>query len=105
MTRLISFAVVVALLLPGSAAFAQVPGQMPNTLPPAPPVITPPPPVAPAPVPSALAPLPQPSMGIPPNLNRGPVFSGGGGIVRYTGDPAPRKKRWKRHPRPRVSSY
>jgi hypothetical protein len=78
---------------------------MPGTLPPAPPIITPPPPVAPAPVPSALAPLPQPSMGIPPNINSGPVISGGGGILRYTGHPAPKKRRWKRHQRPRVSSY
>lgn len=106
-TRLIALSIVsAALAFPGSAALAQAPGQMPGTLPPAPPIITPPPPVAPAPVPSALAPLPQPSMGIPPNINSGPVISGGGGVARYNGgDPAPKKRRWKRHHRPRVSSY
>jgi hypothetical protein len=52
-------------------------------------------------------PLPQPSMGVPRGINSGPVISSGGGTVRYTyrGDPAPKKKRWKKHRRPRVSSY
>ena len=105
-TRLIALSIVsAALAFPGSVALAQAPGQIPGTLSPVPPIITPPPPVAPAPVPSALAPLPQPSMGIPPNIYSGPVLSGGGGIVRYTGDPAPKKRRGKRHHRPRVSSY
>jgi hypothetical protein len=104
-TRLIGLSIVLAALAP--AALAQAPGQIPGTLPPAPPVIAPPPPVAPAPVPSALMPLPQPSMGIPRNINSGPVISSGGGTVRstYYGDPARKKKRWKKHRRPRVSSY
>jgi len=104
-TRLIGLSIVLASLAP--AALAQAPGQIPGTLPPAPPVIAPPPPVAPAPVPSALTPLPQPSMGIPRNINSGPVISSGGGTVRstYYGDPARKKKRWKKHRRPRVSSY
>jgi hypothetical protein len=104
-TRLIGLTIVLAALTP--AALAQAPGQMPGTLPPAPQIIVPPPPVAPAPVPSALMPLPQPSMGVPRGINSGPVISGGGGSVRYTyrGDPAPKKKRWKKHRRPRVSSY
>jgi hypothetical protein len=107
-TRLIALSIVfAALALPGSPVLAQAPGQIPGTLPPAPPIITPPPPVAPPPVPSALMPLPQPSMGVPPNINRGPVISSGGGTVRstYYGNPAPKKKRWKKHRRPRVSSY
>jgi hypothetical protein len=65
--------------------------------------------VAPAPVPSVVTPLPQPSMGVPRNINSGPVIGGSGGTVRstYRGSDgyAPRKKRPKRHRRPRVSGY
>jgi len=48
-------------------------------------------------------------MGVPPNINSGPVIGGGGGTVRSTyygsdGYGAPKKRRWKRHRRPRVSS-
>ena len=106
-TRLIALSIVfAALALPGSPALAQAPGQIPGTLPPAPPIITPPPPVAPPPVPSALMPLPQPSMGVPRNINSGPVIRRGGGTVRstYYGDPAPKKKRGKKHRRQRMSS-
>ena len=106
-TRLIALSIVFAALAsPGLPVLAQAPGQMPGTLPPAPSIVTPPPPVAPAPVPSALMPLPQPSMGVPRNINSGPVIGGGGGTVRstYYGDPAPKKKRGKKHRRPRVSS-
>ena len=102
-TRLIGLSIVLAALAP--AALAQAPGQIPGTLPPAPPIITPPPPVAPAPVPSALMPLPQPSMGVPRGINSGPVIRGGGTVRSiYYGDPAPKKKRLKRHRRPRMSS-
>jgi len=107
-TRLIALSIVFAALAP--AALAQAPGQIPGTLPPAPPIITPPPPVAPPPVPSYVTPLPQPSMGVPPNINSGPVIGGSGGTVRSTyrgsdGYGAPKKKRWKKHRRPRVSAY
>jgi hypothetical protein len=110
-TRLIALPIVVAALAwPGSAVLAQAPGQIPGTLPPAPPIITPPPPVAPAPVPSVVTPLPQPRYGVPGNIESGPVISGWGGTVRSTyrgsdGYRAPKKKRPKRHRRPRVSSY
>lgn len=105
--RLIARSIVFAALAwPGSAVLAQAPGQIPGTLPPAPPIITPPPPVAPAPVPSAVTPLPQPSYGVPSNINRGPVISGGGGTIRsiYRGS-EPKKKRKKKPRRPRVSAY
>jgi hypothetical protein len=106
-TRLIALSIVFAALAP--AAFAQAPGQIPGTLPPAPPIITPPPPVAPAPVPSVVTPLPQPGYGVPSNIYSGPVISDGGERLRSTyrgpGYGAPKKKRWKRHRRPRVSSY
>ena len=103
-TRLIALPIVLAAL--ASPAFAQ----NPPLLTPAPPIITPPPPVAPAPVPSVVTPLPQPSMGVPRNINSGPVISGGGGTVRSTyrgsdGYGAPKKKRPKKQRRPRVSSY
>ena len=104
-TRLIALPIIFAALAwPGLAASAQQ--NLPPLLTPVPQVVPPPPPVAPAPVPSALTPLPQPSMGVPPNINSGPVISRGGGTVRstYYGDPAPKKKRWKRRHRPRVSS-
>ena len=104
-TRLIALPIVLAAL--ASPAFAQ---NLPPLLTPSPPIITPPPPVAPAPVPSVVTPLPQPSMGVPPNINSGPVISSGGGTVRSTyrgsdGYSAPKKKRPKKHRRPRVSSY
>ena len=105
--RLIACSIVLAALAwPGSAVLAQAPGQIPGTLPPAPPIITPPPPVAPPPVPSAVTPLPQPRYGVPSNINSGPVISGGSGTVRsiYRGsDAVPKKKRKPR--RPRVSTY
>jgi hypothetical protein len=110
-TRLIALSIAFAALAwPGSAVLAQAPGQIPGTLPPAPPIITPPPPVAPAPVPSVVTPLPQPRYGVPSNINSGPIISGGGGTVRsiergYDGYRAPKKKRGKKHRRPRVSSY
>jgi hypothetical protein len=104
-TRLIALSIVFAALAP--AAFAQ---NLPPLLTPAPQVVPPPPPVAPAPVPSVVTPLPQPSMGVPSNINSGPVISRGGGTVRSTyrgsdGYSAPKKKRPKRHRRPRISSY
>jgi hypothetical protein len=101
-TRLITLSILVAMSAP--AALAQAPGQIPGTLPPAPPIITPPPPVAPPPVPSVVTPLPQPSMGAPRNIPSGPVISGGGGTVRsvYRGSRTPKKR--GRHRRPRVSS-
>jgi hypothetical protein len=104
-TRLIALPIVLAAL--ASPAFAQ---NLPPLLTPAPPIVTPPPPVAPAPVPSVVTPLPQPSMGVPRNINNGPVISGGGGTVRSTyrgpgGYGAPKKKRPKKTRRPRVSSY
>src|SRR5258708_35283619 len=105
-TRLIALSIVsAALAFPGCAALAQAPGQMPGTLPPAPPIMTPPPPVAPAPVPSVVTPLPQPGYGVPSNIYSGPVISGGGGTGRSTyrgsdGYGAPEKKRSKRHHRP-----
>jgi hypothetical protein len=105
--RLIAFAALLAVSAP--AAFAQAPGQIPGTLPPAPPIVTPPPPVAPAPVPSVVTPLPQPRYGVPSNINSGPVIGGGGGTVRSTyrgsdGYRSPKKKR-RGHRRPRVSMY
>jgi hypothetical protein len=109
-TRLIALSIVFAALACSGSALAQAPGQLPGALPPAPPIIAPPPPVAPAPVPSVVTPLPQPSMGVPGNINSGPVISRGGGTVRSTyrgsdGYSAPKKKRAKRHRRPRMSSY
>jgi hypothetical protein len=101
-TRLIAFPVLLAALAP--AALAQAPGQIPGTLPPAPPVIAPPPPVAPPPVPSALTPLPQPRYGVPPNINSGPVISGGGGTVRSVYYGSGGKKHRKRS-RPQVSAH
>jgi hypothetical protein len=105
-TRLIALSILVAISAP--AALAQAPGQIPGTLPPGPPIITPPPPVAPPPVPSVVTPLSGPSMGVPRNIRSGPVISSGGGTVRsvYRGSDgyAPKKKRWKKYRRPRVSS-
>jgi hypothetical protein len=103
-TRLILLSLGFAVL--ASPAFAQQ--QLP-LLTPLPPIVTPPPPVAPAPVPSVVTPLPQPSYGVPSNIDRGVVISGGGGTVRSTyrgsdGYGAPKKKRGK-HRRPRVSKY
>jgi hypothetical protein len=65
-----------------TAAHAQAPGQLPGTLPPAYVPPPPPPPVAPAQVPSAVTPLPSPTYGVPRGVTA-PVYSGGGGTVRY----------------------
>jgi hypothetical protein len=104
-TRLITLSIVFAAL--AFPAFAQ---NLPPLLTPAPQFVHPPPPVAPAPVPSAVTPLPQPSYGVPSNIDRGPVISGGGGTVRsiYRGSDGystPKKKRRKMQRRPRVSSH
>jgi len=78
-----------------TGAFAQIPagpGQLPGTLPHAPPVIVPPPPVAPPPVPSAVTPLPSPRYGVPPGVTRAPSYGSGGlqGTIRSR---PPKKKR------------
>ena len=92
--RTVAFATLMALL--ATSAFAQIPagpGQLPGTLPPAPPIVAPPPLVAPRPVPSVVAPLPSPSYGTPPGVTRAPSYgSRGTATLRYT-YPPPKKKR------------
>lgn len=81
-----------------SVANAQAPGQIPGTLPPAPPVIVPPPPAAPAQVPSVVTPLPSPSYGIPPGVT-GPVYRGGSAGTVYQRAPKTKRPKIKRRHR------
>lgn len=97
-----AIAVILLLAVP---AYAQAP--LPGSPPPAPSVIAPPPPVAPAPVPPAvqLSPPSSQGYGVPSNINRGPVLSGGGGSVNYIyrlKRPA-KRQRLRRHRPPRTS--
>ena len=92
---------VVALAALAAPAFAQIPagpGQLPGTLPSAPPIVHPPPPVAPTPVPSVVQPLPSPSYGIPPGVTRAPSY-GSRGTVTLRATYPPRKKKKRSKPR------
>jgi hypothetical protein len=79
-------------------AFAQIPagpGQLPGTLPSAPPVVHPPPAAPPPPVPSVVRPLPSPSYGIPPGVTRAPSYGSRGTVTVRTVYPPRKKKRSK----------